>query len=69
MVCGYSDTNMRVCVHGQHASRCVCALLALTLAGCAGGTDDEAGAAGETAPNIVQPGAPGQPSRTLTQVR
>lgn len=42
-----------------------CAVLALTLAGCSGG-DDETGAADETAPNIVQPGAPGQPSRTLT---
>jgi len=43
-----------------------CALVALALSGCAGGGDDETTEAGETAPNIVQPGAPGQPSRTLT---
>jgi uncharacterized protein (DUF305 family) len=43
-----------------------CVLVALVLAGCAGGGDDEPTASGETAPNIVQPGAPGQPSRTLT---
>jgi uncharacterized protein (DUF305 family) len=39
------------------------------LAGCGGGSDssDEAAKpAGEAAPNIVQPGAPGQPTRTLT---
>ncbi len=42
-------------------------LLALALAGCAGGgEDDEPAVAGEPAPNIVQPGAPGQPSRKLT---
>jgi uncharacterized protein (DUF305 family) len=40
-------------------------LLALALAGC-GGDDDEPGTAGESIPNIVQPGAPGEPSRTLT---
>ena len=43
-----------------------CGLVVLALAGCAGGGDDEPTAAAETAPNIVQPGAPGQPSRTLT---
>ena len=45
-------------------------LAAIVLAGCSSGGDDEAEpagqTAGETAPNIVQPGAPGQPSRTLT---
>jgi uncharacterized protein (DUF305 family) len=48
--------------------------LALTLlagaalaAGCAGGSEDEGGApAAQPAPNIVQPGAPGEPTRTLT---
>src|SRR5918993_376915 len=38
---------------------------ALILGGCGGG--DEAQPQGEPAPNIVQPGAPGQPSRTLSQ--
>src|SRR5918992_1911569 len=38
---------------------------ALVLAGCSGGADDDA-PQGEAAPNIVQPGAPGQPSRTLS---
>ena len=38
-------------------------LLVLVLAGC-GGTDGEPAA--ETAPNIVQPGAPGDPSTTLS---
>jgi uncharacterized protein (DUF305 family) len=37
-------------------------LAALVLAGC-GGDDQQAG---ETAPNIVQPGAPGEPSTTLS---
>jgi uncharacterized protein (DUF305 family) len=38
----------------------------LALAGCSG--DDEAAQPnGEASPNIVQPGAPGQPSRTLSQ--
>ena len=51
---------------GKVNSVLCCGLVALALAGCAGGGDDEPAAAGETAPNIVQPGAPGQPSRTLT---
>jgi uncharacterized protein (DUF305 family) len=42
-----------------------CVLLAVALAGCSG-DEEEPAAAAETAPNIVQPGAPGQPSRTLT---
>jgi uncharacterized protein (DUF305 family) len=37
---------------------------ALLFAGCSGEGDDEP--QGEAAPNIVQPGAPGQPSRTLS---
>jgi uncharacterized protein (DUF305 family) len=41
------------------------ALLGLTLAGCAG-DEEEPAVVGETAPNIIQPGAPGQPSRRLT---
>jgi uncharacterized protein (DUF305 family) len=37
------------------------------LAGCGGGDDPEAQpTSGEVAPNIVQPGAPGEPSRTLS---
>ena len=39
-------------------------LLLLTVVGCSGGSDEPQ--AGETAPNIVQPGAPGQGTRTLT---
>ena len=35
------------------------------LAGCGG--SDEPETVGETAPNIVQPGAPGEPSQTLSQ--
>ena len=41
-------------------------LVAVLLGGCRGGSDDEATPSGETAPNIVQPGAPGQLGRTLT---
>ncbi len=37
----------------------------LALAGC-GGDDEPEALTGETAPNIVQPGAPGEPSTTLT---
>jgi uncharacterized protein (DUF305 family) len=37
------------------------------IAGCGGGDDDVATPQGESAPNIVQPGAPGDPSRTLSQ--
>jgi uncharacterized protein (DUF305 family) len=40
--------------------------LALSLAGCSGDADVETQTAGETAPNVVQPGAPGEPTRTLT---
>jgi uncharacterized protein (DUF305 family) len=40
-------------------------LVAAVLAGCSGDAS-ETQTAGETAPNIVQPGAPGQPSRTLS---
>ena len=40
-------------------------LNACLLVGCAGG-DDAAVPAGEPAPNIVQPGAPGEGTRTLT---
>jgi uncharacterized protein (DUF305 family) len=41
-------------------------LAAIALAGCSGGSERETQTQGETAPNIVQPGAPGEPSRTLT---
>jgi uncharacterized protein (DUF305 family) len=40
-------------------------LAAVAFAGCSGDASDET-QQGETAPNIVQPGAPGEPSRTLT---
>lgn len=41
-------------------------LAALALAGCSGDPEPETQTQGETAPNIVQPGAPGEPTRTLT---
>jgi uncharacterized protein (DUF305 family) len=43
-------------------------LAALLLAGCSTGSSEseEGQQTGETAPNIVQPGAPGEPSRTLS---
>ena len=41
-------------------------LAAVALAGCSGDASDESQQQGETAPNIVQPGAPGEASRTLT---
>ena len=41
-------------------------LAAMVLAGCSGDSSDESRQHGETAPSIVQPGAPGEPSRTLT---
>lgn len=41
-------------------------LAAVALAGCTGDASDESQQHGETAPNIVQPGAPGEPARTLT---
>ena len=42
--------------------------VALLLAGCSTGSSgsEEGQRTGETAPNIVQPGAPGEPSRTLS---
>ena len=40
-------------------------LLAAALAGCTFDTSEETQTVGETAPNVVQPGAPGEPSRTL----
>jgi uncharacterized protein (DUF305 family) len=42
---------------------------AALLAGCGGGSDDgeeSAAPVGQPAPNIVQPGAPGEPTKTLT---
>jgi uncharacterized protein (DUF305 family) len=42
------------------------ALVAVALAGCSSDGSDEARIQGETAPNIVQPGAPGEATRTLT---
>jgi uncharacterized protein (DUF305 family) len=41
----------------------VLAALAIALAGCAGDDQPE----GEVAPNVVQPGAPGEPSQTLSE--
>jgi uncharacterized protein (DUF305 family) len=41
-------------------------LVAALLAGCSGGGSEETQTVGETAPNIVQPGAPGEPTETLT---
>ena len=42
------------------------AALLVALAGCGGGGDEDPAPAGELAPNVVQPGAPGEPTRTLT---
>jgi uncharacterized protein (DUF305 family) len=42
------------------------AVLAAALVGCSGGSDGQPAMSGETAPNIVQPGAPGEGTRTLT---
>lgn len=42
------------------------AVLAVALGGCGGDGDVETQTVGETAPNVVQPGAPGEPSRTLS---
>ena len=47
----------------------VALVAAVALGGCSGGDErasDEAVTTGEPAPNIVQPGAPGEPARTLT---
>jgi uncharacterized protein (DUF305 family) len=41
-------------------------LAVVALAGCSTGDDEPSATAAEPAPNIVQPGAPGQPSRTLS---
>jgi uncharacterized protein (DUF305 family) len=41
-------------------------VLAVLLAAGCGGEEEEAAPTPETAPNIVQPGAPGEPTRTLT---
>jgi uncharacterized protein (DUF305 family) len=41
-------------------------VLTVVLAGCSGDSSEETQTAAETAENIVQGGAPGQPSRTLT---
>ena len=41
-------------------------LLAAVLAGCTIDAGEETQKAGETAPNVVQPGAPGEPTRTLS---
>jgi uncharacterized protein (DUF305 family) len=41
-------------------------LAAAALAGCSGDSSEETRTVGETAPNVVQPGAPGEPTRTLT---
>jgi uncharacterized protein (DUF305 family) len=46
----------------KHVASC---LLAVLVVGCSGGSE-EPEATGETAPNIVQPGAPGEGTRTLT---
>jgi uncharacterized protein (DUF305 family) len=45
------------------------AVAGLALGACSGGSDEqvEGQTTGELAPNIVQPGAPGQPSRTLSE--
>jgi uncharacterized protein (DUF305 family) len=53
-----------VSVNG-HLARSFLLTLALFCAGCNAGSD-EPETKGETAPNIVQPGAPGQGTRTLT---
>jgi uncharacterized protein (DUF305 family) len=50
---------------GQQLSSLVVAACLALLGGCSLDSDDGAPAA-ETAPNVVQPGAPGQPSRTLS---
>ena len=53
----------------NRGAACVAAAIAgLGLAACSGGGSEqvEGQTTGEVAPNIVQPGAPGQPTRTLS---
>jgi uncharacterized protein (DUF305 family) len=50
--------------NGQRARWVVVGVLLMTLAGCTGGSDEPDSS--EPAPNIVQPGAPGEGTRTLT---
>jgi uncharacterized protein (DUF305 family) len=51
----------------RHVNNCAVMVLAALLGGCAGGDGGaERAVQGETAPNIVQPGAPGEGTRTLT---
>lgn len=55
--------------HASNTRRAAAALgAALVLAGCSTGSSDsdEGQSTGEVAPNIVQPGAPGEASRTLS---
>ena len=39
---------------------------AATLAGCGGGSDEAGPPVGDLAPSVVQPGAPGEGTRTLS---
>ena len=55
--------------HINRGAACVVAAVAgLALGACSGGSDEqvEGQTTGEVPPNIVQPGAPGQPSQTLS---
>jgi uncharacterized protein (DUF305 family) len=54
--------------HINRGAACaVAAVAGLTLAACSGDDEQVAGqTTGEVAPNIVQPGAPGEPSQTLS---
>jgi uncharacterized protein (DUF305 family) len=52
-------------VSAIHPARTFFLILALICAGCNRGSDEQE-AQGETAPNIVQPAAPGEGTRTLT---
>lgn len=58
------STSVERCL--RRSALVLAALGAVGLAGCGGG-DDEARPQGQPAPNIVQPGAAGQPGRTLSQ--
>lgn len=56
--------------HINRGAACVAAAVAgLALGACSGGSEEqvEGQTTGELAPNIVQPGAPGQPTRTLSE--